>query len=284
MHNLDAFESYDHLLIEPLADYNWAVSFIPWRDASTNWNQFDAVIIRSPWDYQHEPDQFLRTLRNIDQSTALLENSLQLVRWNINKYYLNDLQQEGIPIVPTKWSKHLQNIDITSLFDLWSPEIIIKPVISAGADNTFWVNRNTPQQTHQQMKQVFSSRAFMVQPFMQKIRSEGEFSLFYFAQAYSHTILKTPKKGDFRVQEEHGGRLLQVEPEAKLLSVAQKTMQTLPEDPLYARLDFVRTPDDAFALMEVELIEPSLYFNMDPHSPERFARHFARWMETKTTG
>src|SRR5690606_17127208 len=104
-------------------------------------------------------------------------------------------------------------------------------------------------------------------------------SLFHFGGAYSHAILKAPAAGDFRVQEEHGGTIRAVAPEPALRALADAVVAALGPAPLYARTDFVRT-NDGFALMEVELIEPSLYFPYDAASPERFtdalaARHSA---------
>ena len=118
----------------------------------------------------------------------------------------------------------------------------------------------------------------MVQPFMPNIVSEGEFSLFYFGGEYSHTILKTPKPKDFRVQEEHGGIIKAVQPTDKLLKAGQKVFEFIAPKPLYARIDFVRDAADDFALMELELIEPALYFRMDEESPKRFAKIFDGWM------
>jgi hypothetical protein len=114
---------------------------------------------------------------------------------------------------------------------------------------------------------------------MENIIHEGEYSLFYFNGAYSHAILKTPESNDFRVQEEHGGQLETVKPESQLKQAGKKTMQHLPEMPLYARIDFVRSDQNQLQLMEIELIEPSLYFNMDPKASERFAKAFEKRME-----
>lgn len=111
----------------------------------------------------------------------------------------------------------------------------------------------------------------MVQPFMSAIVTEGEFSLFFFGSEYSHAILKTPKTGDFRVQEEYGGQLQRIEPEPLLLALSRQALAAIPAATLYARIDWVRA-GEGFALMELELIEPSLYFNLDSQAAERFAR------------
>lgn len=112
----------------------------------------------------------------------------------------------------------------------------------------------------------------MVQPFMPKIVTEGEFSLFYFGGIYSHTILKTPKAKDFRVQEEHGGIITQVAPSEQLLQSAQKVFNQISDELLYARIDFVRDENDNFCLMELELIEPALYLRMDKDAAQKFAK------------
>jgi glutathione synthase/RimK-type ligase-like ATP-grasp enzyme len=280
MENLDDFVCYDHLLVKPFKKYGWHVANIPWRRENISWSRFDAVIVRSPWDYHHDPESFLKALEKIDASTAHLENSLQLIRWNMEKYYLRDLQTSGIPIVPTHWLPQFSIQEIASCFDLFDVQkIVIKPVVGAGADDTFWLTPKSPPGKWQKLQELFANRPAMVQPFMENIIREGEFSLFYFDGSYSHTVLKTPQSGDFRVQEEHGGQLQLVKAEDSLKQASRKIMQSMPETPLYARVDVVRTHDNHFALIELELIEPSLYFNMDAKSPLRFARAFDRRIE-----
>ncbi len=281
MDQLDNFESYDDLLDKPLANLGWKTHTVSWRDNSIDWNQFDVVIIRSTWDYQDDPDLFIKQLKRIDKSSARLENPLELVLWNINKTYLKDLEQKGSCIVPTLWGKSLKQKDLLSYFhQLQVDEIVIKPVISANADNTFRLTINQAKSLTDKLLSIFSTKEFMVQPFMQSIITEGEFSLFFFGGKYSHAILKKPKQNDFRVQEEHGGSLLKIEPEKALLQQAKNLNQLLSPDPLYSRLDFVRT-HTGFAVMEVELIEPSLYFNMDQYSAERFAKVLDDWMNKR---
>lgn len=280
MESLDNFVAYDHLLVEPFEKRGWSVEHIPWRGKRVNWNRFDVVIVRSTWDYHHTPDQFMAALETIEASKACLENSLSMIRWNLDKRYLQDLEDENIPIVPTKWLSGFSGQNTDALFgSLDTEKIVIKPVIGAGSDDTFWITPKSSASTLRQIEEVFTARPAMLQPFMENITSEGEFSLFYFDGDYSHTVLKTPESGDFRVQEEHGGRLKLVEAESHLKQTGDKIMKALPEIPLYARVDIVRTQDNNFALMELELIEPSLYFNMDENSPDRFAEVFVRRMK-----
>lgn len=282
MDNLDDFVCYDHLLVTPFEQRGWSVTDVSWHNNKVDWNQFDAVLIRSPWDYQKAPEDFLNVLNQIDASDAVLENSLELVEWNIDKTYLRDLEQQGVEIVPSLWFDHFSDSIYPSVFDdLNTDEIIIKPTVSANADNTFRISYSNYLDVKKELESVFKNRSFLIQPFMENIIKEGEFSVFFFGDTYSHTILKTPKPQDFRVQEEHGGRLKKVKPEDHLIKTARYMRNMIQPKPLYTRADYVRTSENTFALMEVELIEPSLYFNMDKKSPVRFAEVFDQWMKER---
>lgn len=284
MDSLDDFEAYDHLIEPFMLKLGWQTSTVSWRQSNTDWSQFDVVLIRTPWDYQDDPEAFLAVLNAIELSSARLENAIDLVRWNIDKIYLQALETQGVRLVPTLWQERLHAAPLNKdKLDAWfrqlqTEQLVLKPRISANSDNTFWLKKNGEQPSPLTLQQAFGDRDFMVQPFVPAVIEEGEYSLFYFNGEYSHAILKTPKEQDFRVQEEHGGRLKLIEPEPLLVASAQKCMtaiQEIHEMPLYARLDLIRYQGE-FVLMEAEMIEPSLYFNMDPNSAERFAKAFVQ--------
>lgn len=270
MDNCDGFEVYDYLLEEPLARAGWECETISWRAQNVDWNDYQVVMIRSPWDYQLYPQEFLTTLQKIDSSKALLENPLQIVRWNINKKYLQDLENKNTDIVPTLWSQNLSVEQLELFFSrLNTDEIVIKPTVGAGSIDTFRINKNNIEQSVEEVIKAFREKEFMVQPFMTSVIKEGEYSVFYFDGEFSHAILKSPKQNDFRVQEEYGGQLSKVEPEKLLTDAAEKVLNAIDQSLLYTRLDFIRNGNH-FALIEAELIEPSLYFNLDPLSPQRY--------------
>lgn len=269
---LDDFVCYDHLAIEPLRQRNCQVSFVSWTAENVVWDQFDLVVIRSPWDYQQRWPQFLQVLETIDDSAAVLENRLDIVRWNINKRYLQDLQTEGVSIVPTEWRERISEADLQQLLHAAGPhEIVVKPLIGAGADRTWRLSCASESGVLHDVLTTYANQPVMVQPFQQSIIAGGEYSLFYFATEYSHCVLKKPKAGDFRVQEEHGGLLRSVIPAADLKAAAQAALAAAPGDTLYARVDLVRLDCGVPAVMELELIEPSLYFPFDSQAPVRFA-------------
>jgi len=280
MDSLSGFICYDWLAFEPLRKLGWQAEEVSWRKPDVEWDEYDAVIVRSTWDYQSDPIKFSDALEKINNSAAHLENELSIMKWNMNKNYLKDLHNKGIRIVDTVWEKTFIPQKVEYYFDfLDSDEIIIKPNISASAENTFRIKKYNVKNHLSILEPVFSKREFMVQRFMKNIINEGEYSLFYFGGEYSHSILKVPNENDFRVQEEHGGKLFSVKPNEELKKTAERILSSIKPVPLYARIDLVRTQDNDFALIELELIEPSLYFNLDDESPRRFAWVFNEWMK-----
>lgn len=266
MDDMSGYVSDDELAVSPLNELGWDVETVSWRDKTVDWNDFDIVVIRTPWDYQREPEAFLEVLQVIDSSKARLENSLDIVKWNLDKRYLRDLDGKGVNIVPTIWDGiYDERSFYLWMADLGVDELIIKPTVSATAEHTFRLSEFEPE-----IAGVFEKRDFMIQPFLNGIVEEGEYSLFYLGGKYSHTILKEPKPSDFRVQEEHGGIITAVEPEKTLSETGRRIFDLIDPAPLYARIDLVRC-QNAFLLMELELIEPALYLRMDSEAPKRFA-------------
>ncbi len=273
--DLAGFVTDDKLAEAPLAELGWAVEHVPWRQTG-GWERYDAVVIRSTWDYHKHPGEFLAVLEEIGRSGSRLANPLELVRWNARKTYLRDLEARGLPVVPTVWDRS-RHSDLFGELD--ADEIVIKPVISASAFHTYRLRRDDGWSG--EMEAAFSGREVMAQPFLRSIVEEGEYSLFYFGGELSHAVLKSPKEEDFRVQEEHGGLILPVDPPAPLVELGHRIVESLPVPPLYARVDLARLDSGNYALMELELIEPSLYFRTDPESPRRFARAFDAWFSAK---
>ena len=272
MDDLSGFVSYDSLVIDILQQRGIAVKEVSWRAPSVDWDRYDLVVQRSSWDYQQAPDEYLRVLGEIERSTARLENSLEIARWNIRKTYLRELQTAGITIVPTEWLQSPSIADLKQLFELLNlDEVVIKPVIGANADNAFRLHPDSPNSCWHEAERAHHGRLALAQPFIHSVTSFGEVSLIFFRGQYSHSVLKTPKSGDFRVQEEHGGRIIPYLPDATVIEFARRSLEPIPEATLYARADVVILADGQPAIMELELIEPSLYLSFDADAPGRFA-------------
>jgi glutathione synthase/RimK-type ligase-like ATP-grasp enzyme len=270
----DYVTDYD-VSYDAMTELGWQVDCVPWRDPSIDWNAFDAVYICTPWDYPDDPALFLQVLETIDASQAALINPLPLVRWSVAKTYLRDLEQQGGAIVPSVWPKHFDAGDIRGWFDvLGTDKVVIKPAVGANAQHTFVLSQPVAPQLLAQLEGTFAERAFFVQPFMSNIQSEGEYSLFFFNGEYSHAILKTPEHGDFRSQEEHGADIRSVVATPEQVAAAEGILSLVDPRPTYVRVDLVRDANDDYRLMELELIEPSLYLRTNAGSARRFARAF----------
>jgi glutathione synthase/RimK-type ligase-like ATP-grasp enzyme len=271
LHDPTGFVMDDDLAIAPLAKRGWTVETLPWDRAGLDWKSYDLVVLRSTWDYQHHPERFLATLAAIEASGTKLENSVAIVRWNMQKTYLHDLAVQGVPVVPTAWRDRLGPGELLPLFDsLQCDEAVIKPVMSGNAQGAWRLDRKSTAAQAAEIEAYYTKRPLMMQPFESAIVSEGEYSLLYFNGVHSHSILKVPRFGDFRVQEEHGSEIRAVTAEPALLAAGDKAMKAIGARLLYARVDLVRHGDE-FRVMELELVEPALYLRMDPGAPDRFA-------------
>lgn len=274
--HLEDFFVYDDLVKPFLEQRGWCVEDVSWHNNTIDFNTYDLVVVRSTWDYQSDSQAFLACLKRIEASRAILENSFALMHWNLSKIYLRDLESAGVPILPTLWHQTFVQEDIERAFEHFDcPQLIIKPLVSANADHTYRFSRDELVVLMPVLVETFAARPFMIQAFEASILELGEYSLFYFDSHFSHAICKRPKKGDFRVQEEHGGQLASIRPTEDMLSLSDKVIKALPDKSLYARVDMLKTPQ-GLAIIEIELIEPSLYFNMDLGSAERFAATIAR--------
>lgn len=271
MDSLDDFVAYDHLLTAELNRRGIEVREISWRARDVAWADYPLVVIRSPWDYQQDLPGFLKVLTEIDASGARMENNLSVCQWNCRKSYLRDLQQAGLSIIPTTW---LDEVTVQSLADataqISEPELIMKPLIGANADLTERLPSALTKTQLQQLVSLYQGRSVLVQPFLTSVLDPGEYSLIYFNGNFSHAILKTPASGDFRVQEEHGSTITPVAPPVAVRQLADRTIHELPSDLLYARVDILLLAPEQPALIEVELIEPSLYLPFHPQATKRF--------------
>jgi hypothetical protein len=262
-------EHLDRALEKSNIDFEWVI-WTNWKEV--DWDKYSAVLIRTTWDYQKKIDEFLEAMSFISSKTKLF-NSFSIVKWNHSKDYLLEFNETETKPVPTQEIFIKCKDDLAGLFEeLESEELIIKPFISATAHDTFHLNRDNWESHLDEIIKVNQKKRMMVQPFLVNIQNEGEYSLHFFDGEFSHAILKTPKNGDFRSQEEYGSHIQSTVPNEKMLDFAHKVLSKLEEKLLYARVDFVRSETGEFFLMELELIEPSLYFGHGEGSAEKLVK------------
>lgn len=247
-----------------------------WDDPSVEWERFSSVVIRSTWDYFSRFEPFLAWFDRLERAGVRLFNPSALVRWNFDKRYLRDLEQRGIPIVPTVFIEPGPPVSLADLLRErgWT-RAVFKPAISAGAYRTRSLSAEEAPLHQEEFEALRASMTVLVQPFAPEIVEEGEWSLLFFESKFSHAVRKLPAAGDFRVQTQYGGTAVGVDPPSELRTQAQRVIEALPARPLYARVDGIRR-GGAFLLMEVEVIEPYLYFEAAPEQIDVFVDALAR--------
>jgi len=244
-----------------------------WSESARDWSVYDCVVLRSCWDYHLRLREFLQWLTALAAIGVPILNPPPLLRWNSDKVYLRDLEKRGISVIPTVWPDS-QFCLATAMRELEWQQAVVKPRVSATAYKTSLVSLNDIAEAQHALADLQASSGVLVQKFMPEIRSEGEWSLVFFAGEFSHGVIKTPKAGDFRVQHDYGGLETPLVPPDDVVQDAKQVVQAIDTTPLYARVDGVIT-QGSFQLMELELIEPALFLKSSLGAADRFAAAIA---------
>lgn len=245
---------------------------VVWDDPTLDVRVFDAVVIGTTWDYTRQPDVFLRTLAGFAERVPLF-NPLPLVRWNLEKTYLQDLAARGASVVPTLWREHADAATIQAAFDtLETDEIVVKPQVGASAWRQVRLRRGAPLPE----AVALPPAATLIQQYLPAVTEDGEFSFLFFDRVFSHCAQKLPKAGDYRVQSIYGGKEYVHQPTDDELALARGVIDLVEGPLLYARVDMVRDRSGALALMELELIEPYLHPAQGPGMGALFAQALQR--------
>jgi glutathione synthase/RimK-type ligase-like ATP-grasp enzyme len=271
----------DRLVAEVLRRRGISVSPIVWDAADVDWVRFDAVIIRSPWDYHLKPKRYEHWLRGHQAVGTRLWNPAAVVLQNMHKRYLLDFAGRGVEIVPTRcfsMAEVGESAAAAMLDDLPWDDVIIKPGISASAHGTWRARRPFGQEVRSRFKEQRRTGDLLIQEYMTEVASHGEYSLVFFDRHYSHGVLKRPKDGDFRVHEALGGRFVAVEPSRAIIEQAERVLSLVEGPLLYARVDGIER-DGRFVLMELEINEPELLLRLSAEAPERFAEAIVNIMD-----
>lgn len=264
----------DLLAVEELRKLGIEAVPAVWNE-ERDWSAFDAVLIRSTWDYWFHYERFLSWLGRLEKAGIRVWNSVPIVRWNSNKLYLRDLAAKGIPVVPTIWLERNEGEALSRLPSSFGDEVILKPIVSGGSASTFRLNRDRLSRVKRELSEAWKFGPAMIQPFLRAIETEGEYSFLFFGGKFSHAVLKSSAKGDFRVQSSFGGTSRRAQVEESWIRAAERVLIALEDVPLYARVDMVRDNEELL-LMELELIEPNLFLSQCPGSAAVFAEKLAR--------
>jgi glutathione synthase/RimK-type ligase-like ATP-grasp enzyme len=259
----------DRPLIAELAKSGIIATAAIWDDASIDWSDFDYLVFRNTWDYFEKENEFNLWLDQIEKLGIKTLNPIAIIKQNKHKFYLREMEQQGIKILPTVFIDKTTNLDLKELMPSHWNKAVLKPAFSAGSYLTEVFEVADIAKVSTQYKTIAYEKELLLQEFMPEIQTVGETSLIFFNKKFSHAVNKKPVPGDFRIQVQFGGIYRLVHPDAELIAEAQKIVDTFPGKLLYARVDGI-VINNELHLMEVECIEPDLYFNLSEGSLERF--------------
>lgn len=225
----------------------------------------DVVMPLLAWGYHLEAERWFAALDALAASGVRTLNSVALLRWNTAKTYLADLEDADVPVVPTIFADRATRKTVEEARELLGGgELVIKPQISGGSHETIRLAPGAALENG-------PTGPAMIQPFLPSVSGEGELSMLYFGGVFSHAVGKVARGGDFRVQPQFGSTIGPAAPSDEAMEVAAAVFAALDETPVYARVDLIRHLDGTLRVMELEAIEPDLFFEHDPQAGMRFA-------------
>ncbi|GIM96472.1 ATP-grasp domain-containing protein [Paractinoplanes toevensis] len=265
----------DHPLRDALLAKGVAVDAVRWDDPAADWASYQAVVLRSPWDYVPRRAEFVAWAHSVPG----LLNPAAVVEWNTDKRYLHELAEAGAPVTPTTY---------VSPGETWQPpsggEWVVKPTISAGSQDTGrYALPSQLELAEAHVARLTSlGRTAMIQPYLSAVDTAGETALLYFADPSSGTLTfsHAARKGPMLTGPDEG----KIDPGSEditarsaspaELETAERVLAAIPErfrDLLYARVDVIPGPDGVPLLVELELTEPSLFLRTSPAAALRLA-------------
>jgi glutathione synthase/RimK-type ligase-like ATP-grasp enzyme len=256
-----------HFEAEALREAGAEVVARPWT-APGDLEPFDCILPLVAWGYHLRFPEWLELLGRLEAEGAPVLNPVPLLRWNSDKAYLAELGAAGVPTVRSLEVDHLNEAALAAAFGtLGCEELVVKPAVSGGGSHTYRLRQGeaaaVPTDVHGQR--------MMIQPYMPSVAETGEYSLLLFGGELSHSVVKRPAAGDFRVQPHFGGQTEPCSPPPGGLDVARAALAVAPAQAAYARVDLVEGSGGELQVMELELIEPALFLHCAPEAKARFA-------------
>jgi hypothetical protein len=259
------------LLLQALAEAGIQANVLPWDDADAPFADYDLIVLRSTWNYYEQVEEFLAWVERISLTKRVL-NPARIVAWNAKKTYLAELEQRGVDVVPTEFVRRGAPRRLADLLSerRWD-EVVIKPVVSAGSFRTERFSATSGAGGQAFLDALVTDRDAMVQQWMPSVETYGERSLVWIDGAVTHAIRKTPR---------FSGGAEQVSGEVPIAdderAFAERALAPFASELLYARVDMVRDGAGTLRIMELELIEPSLFLQQSPAALKRLVAAIAR--------
>lgn len=262
----------DNYVKTALENQGLKVARLSWDDTTFDWSTTKYILFRTTWDYFDRFPEFSKWLNTVSKQTTLL-NSEKIIRWNIDKHYLQDLQQDGVHICESYFIEKGTQSTLKKLslkYDL--KDFVLKPCISGAARHTYKINSENINEYEETFSSLITEEAMIIQPFQYNIIEKGEISLMVMNGKFTHAVLKIAKSGDFRVQDDFGGSVHNYIPTKEEIAFAENAVKACVETPIYARVDVFTDNNGKLAIAELELIEPELWFRNYPAAADELAK------------
>ncbi|NCT67615.1 MAG: hypothetical protein GXC76_08220 [Rhodanobacteraceae bacterium] len=257
------------------------VALVDWDDAQADWSHYDLALLRSPWDYVQRFPDFMAWLERASAHTRVL-NPPDVVRWNVDKHYLGELARAGVAVVPSRYCEPGEDVEAALEAFLAEhaavAEFVVKPCIGAGSRDAQRHARGERAAMRAHLARLLDAgRSALLQPYLERVDEHGETALIFFDGRFSHAIRKGPllRRGEGPTAELFAAEAITPrEPTPQEHALATQALGALPFDTslLYARIDLIHDADGTPRLLELELAEPSLFFEHAPGSAQRFAQ------------
>ncbi len=253
----------------PLLDALFAAGLnaqvLAWDDPGLDWSRAQMAVLRSSWNYPWMVDEFL-SWATMTSAVTDLWNPLEIVRWNLHKRYLVELERHGVPVTPTVVVERGAEHSLASVLDGrdWA-EAVVKPAVSAGSFRTMKVDRHSREAGEDHFRSLVAERDVLIQPYLNSVEEYGERALVWIGGELTHSVRKQPR---FAGEDESVSAAMPITDAERRL--ARLAVEVIDGTPLYARIDAAPGPDGNPIVMELEMIEPSLFFLQCPGALDRF--------------
>ncbi len=261
----------DRLVQEALERKGMTVRRCDWSDPAIDWSETKLALFRTTWDYFHRFEEFSIWLEQVSSQTKLM-NPAELIYWNIDKRYLEDLEARGINCIKTVFVERNSQQTLRSICEAtpWK-KWVLKPSVSGAGRHTYLLTEAELDSHEEVFQSLIANEEMMIQPFVDSIVSFGELSLMVMNGQFTHAVHKKAKQGDFRVQDDFGGTVHAYKPTKLEIHFAEQAIAACEPKPMYARVDMVTDNAGNLAISELELIEPELWFRLNENAAEVLA-------------
>jgi hypothetical protein len=270
----------DRLLVDALTAVDVRAKAAVWTDPLQDWSAAAVTVIRSTWDYHESVPAFTCWVERVASVSRIL-NAAAAVRWNAHKFYLRDLWEKGVPIVPTVWLERGSRTNLTNIIreQGWS-SAVVKPAYGASADGVRFVGPQSEQREGGQryVDHLLREQDGLLQPYFRSVSEYLERALVFIGGTYSHAVTKRPfMHANIDLAARAGvpagsAGEVPVEATAREVAIATQALEASGFSSTYARVDLLRDEADSVRVLEVELIEPALYLFAQPGAAEKLAR------------